>query len=72
MISEWGNRMEMTNMRAYGSIGDNSVVIHRDNLAPSSKDGKLSSDHRHTTRRIYNHKARRALNANLRREMESL
>ena len=41
-----------------------------ENYAPASKDADLDSAHRRTTRRIYNHKTRRAFAADLRREME--
>ena len=73
MISEWGNRMEMTNMRPYGSMNNDPATLPMGwNYAPTTKDADLSPGHRRITRRIYNHKTRRALNADLRREMESL
>jgi len=46
------------------------VNTRGENYAPASKDADLDSAHRRTTRRIYNHKTRRAFAADLRREME--
>ena len=59
-------------MRPYGSMNDTPVTTSFWNYAPPSKEADLSPGHRRITRRIYNHKTRRALNADLRREMESL
>lgn len=60
-------------MRPYGSMNEDPVTLPIGwNYAPPSKEADLSHGHRHTTRRIYNHKTRRALNADLRHEMESL
>ncbi len=57
-------------MRPYGSLSPDAVNTRGENYAPASKDADLDSAHRRTTRRIYNHKTRRALAADLRREME--
>ena len=57
-------------MRPYGSLTPDAVNTRSENYAPSSKEADLNSRHRHTTRRIFNHKTRRALAADLRREME--
>ena len=59
-------------MRPYGSMNDDPIIVLFFNYAPPTKEASCSSKHRRTTRRIYNHKTRRALNADLRREMESL
>lgn len=59
-------------MRPYGSMNEDPVTPGFWNYAPTTKDADLSPGHRRTTRRIYNHKTRRALNADLRHEMESL
>ena len=57
-------------MRPYGSLSPDAVNTRGENYAPSSKTADLDSAHRRTTRRIFNHKTRRALAADLRREME--
>ena len=54
-------------MRPYGSLSPDAVNTCGENYAPSSKEADMSAAHRHTTRRIYNHKTRRALAADLRR-----
>ena len=59
-------------MRPYGSMNNDPVTVLFFIYAPPTKEADLNSYHRRTTRRIYNHKTRRALNADLRREMESV
>lgn len=54
-------------MRPYGSMSPDAVNARGENYAPSSKDAGMNAAHRHTTRRIFNHKTRRALAADLRR-----
>ena len=54
-------------MRPYGSLSPDAVNTRGENYAPPSKDADMNARHRRTTRRIYNHKTRRALAADLRR-----
>lgn len=55
-------------MRPYGSLSPDPVDPERGcPFAPPSREADLNSRHRRTTRRIYNHKTRRALAADLRR-----
>ena len=54
-------------MRPYGSLSPDAVNTRGENCAPASKDADMGAAHRRTTRRIFNHKTRRALAADLRR-----
>ena len=54
-------------MRPYGSLSPDAVNTRGENYAPASKDADMSAAHRRATRRIYNHKTRRAFAADLRR-----
>lgn len=57
-------------MRAYGSLSHDTVNHRGENYAPSSKVADLSAAHRRATRRTFNHKTRRTLAADLRREVK--